>query len=290
MYRKEFCPCHKWPLEVWSVDTRHHIQKNFFGRKPSATPLICIQRKCATFSTTGSPANSTRREEAPSLSAGLSLRATETAAARRRRTEDGESFNTLEWAGYHVHDLKRQWLVILMLAADAACTQQQGMSSRGHFVQAHPPGVTHQPSSPTGHLFRPGKWQWTLHVLFCFMAYRPCAHKRVLCELHSPTDYNALSHILKTEAQRVNDLPNIKVPEPDLEARWSTEVSTPRLLLLQMDTFFISHCLRHYVGEKEKIPAGKSSCTALFGGLYGSVSFLTRLIPSYPIKVGSWWK
>lgn len=46
----------------------------------------------------------------------------------------------------------------------------------------------------------------------------------------------------------------------------------------------------HYVGEKEESLAGKSSCTALLGGLYGSVSFLTRLISGYPIKVGSWWK
>lgn len=68
--------------------------KGFFGREPAATLLICIQRKRATFSTTGSPASTTGREEARSASAGLSPNATEVTAARARGAEDGESSNS----------------------------------------------------------------------------------------------------------------------------------------------------------------------------------------------------
>lgn len=43
-----------------------------------------------------------------------------------------------------------------------------------------------------------------------------------------------------------------------------------------------------YAGGKEESLAGKPPRTALLGVLHGSVSFLTRLIPGDPIKVGSW--
>lgn len=111
-----------------------------------ATLLICIQRKRAPFSTTGSLANTTREEEAlVSVSAGLSLNATETAAARARGTQSRVLRRRLEQVGYHNHDLKRQRPDILMLAADAACTQWQDVLPLSPFTEVSL-GVTHQPS------------------------------------------------------------------------------------------------------------------------------------------------
>lgn len=79
--------------------------------------------------------------------------------------------------------------------------------------------------------------------------------------------YAPLSQILKTEARRVNDLPNVNVLEPDVETRCSAEVSNPRLLLFPTDPFLISHCLRSVMQvRRKKTQAGKSSCTAVLGG------------------------
>lgn len=72
------------------------LERVFFGRKSSATLLICIQRKHAPFSTMGRPANTTRREEALlSEPASLSINVMEIAASGARGIEDGESFKTL---------------------------------------------------------------------------------------------------------------------------------------------------------------------------------------------------
>lgn len=211
--------------------------------------LICIQRKRATFSTTGSSANTTRRKEALfSVSAGLSLNATEIAAARARGIEDGETFKTLEWVGYRRHDLKRQRRTNPKLTADAARTQPQGMLSSGHFIRVSagreqalwPPAIhSGQPlvvqawraitSDREPSLFYTASW-----------LTEQCAHSMDLGHHHNPINYNPLSQILKTEAQRSNDSPSVKVPEPDLETRSSAEVSSPRLLLSNGHALHIS--------------------------------------------------
>lgn len=92
-----------------------------------------------------------------------------------------------------------------------------------------------------------------------------CAQLGLMCT--SQPYYAPLSQILKTEARRVNDLPNVNVLEPDVETRCSAQVSNPRLLLFPTDPFLISHCLRSVMQvRRKKTQAGKSSCTAVLGG------------------------
>lgn len=156
-----------------------------------------------------------------------------------------------------------------MLAVAAACTQQQGMSSLGHFVPAHPGQeqgsshlvLPHQPATC-------GSGQASDNDPFSSHTYglqSMCAQLGLTCI--SRPYYAPLSQILKTEARRVNDLPNVNVLEPDVETRCSAEVSNPRLLLFPTDPFLISHCLRSVMQvRRKKTQAGKSSCTAVLGG------------------------
>lgn len=61
----------------------------------------------------------------------------------------------------------------------------------------------------------------------------------VSCDPQSPINCNPLSQIMKAETQRINDLPNAKVPEPDLMAGLLWKFAFP--VYFQMDTFFIGH-------------------------------------------------
>lgn len=149
-----------------------------------------------------------------------------------------------------------------MLAVAAACTQQQGMSSLGHFVPAHPgqeQGSSHlvfhttSATRGSGQVSDNDPFSSDTHGLQSM-----CAQRGLTCT--SQPYYAPLSQILKTEAQRVNDLPNVNVLEPDVQTRCSAEVSDPRLLLFPTDPFFISHCLRSVMQvRRKKTQAGKSS-------------------------------
>lgn len=134
----------------------------------------------------------------------------------------------------------------MMFAADAAHTQQQVHCYLG--VLFKPPGegkflhclvlytsLTYGSGSANDH-----------ELITSYTAARPTEHVHAS---RSCGPFTALltiipSHRLKTEPQKANGSSNIQVLQPDPEPRGSSEVSDPRLLLFQMDTFFLSPCSR----------------------------------------------